>query len=232
MTINLADFLNKEVTVTLQNGEIRTGIIKNSSSVLTSWLSETYQYYLDEGSSDGFLTWTSSGLRSVYQSCDEDILKITPKQMDTQQQLLQTIQETEDQLNKLKEQLKQQKPPTIQEAKVGDTLEDGSIVIKKENGLALVIAPRQTEVHNLEWSEDSPGAYCNLNIPSQWFIPSKEQLLLAYAVIPNEFTGFYWSSTVVDCCKPNFWGMNSRGVLFAEVGSYLGTVRTFRCISY
>jgi hypothetical protein len=221
MTINLANFLNKEVTVTLCNGKTYTGIIKDSWAVTPN---DNYPYYMENYS----YHYSNDGKCCLHQQLrypEYDILKIT----NTRQQLLQTIQETEDQLNKLKEQLK---PPTIQEAKVGDTLEDGSIVIKKENGLALVIAPRQTEVHNLEWSEDSPGAYCNLNIPSQWFIPSKEQLLLAYAVIPHEFTGFYWSSTVVDCCKPNFWGMNSRGILFAEVGSYLGTVRTFRCISY
>jgi hypothetical protein len=58
---------------------------------------------MDNSSPDVCLTWTSSGLCSVYQSCDEDILKITPKQMNTQQQLLQTIQETEEQLSKLKE---------------------------------------------------------------------------------------------------------------------------------
>jgi len=111
MTINLADFLNKEVAVTLRNGEIRTGIIEDSSSVLTSWLSEKYPFYMDNSSLDACLTWTSSGLWSVYHSSQFDILKITPKQMNTQQ-LLQTIQETEDQLNKLKEQLEQHKPPT------------------------------------------------------------------------------------------------------------------------
>ncbi len=55
------------------------------------------------------------------------------------QELLQSIEDTEQQLNKLnklKELLEQLKPDTIQEAKVGDTPEDGPIVLKKENGLA------------------------------------------------------------------------------------------------
>ena len=102
-------------------------------------------------------------------------------------QLIQSIQETEAQLEKLKKQLQ---TPTIQEAKVGDTLEDGSIVIKKENGLALLVAPESTEVR-CRWTKEFPEVYLKLTeegfIPSQWFIPSVEQLQLAYKVIPSEF---------------------------------------------
>jgi C-terminal processing protease CtpA/Prc len=61
--------------------------------------------------------------------------------MNNMQELYQSIEDTEQQLNKLKklkELLEQLKPDTIQEAKVGDTLEDGPVVLKKENGLALL----------------------------------------------------------------------------------------------
>jgi hypothetical protein len=235
MTINLADFLNKEVTVTLRNGEIRTGIIANSSSVLTSWLSEKYPFYMVISSPDVCFTWTSSGLWSVYHSSDFDILKITPKQMNTRQQLLQTIQETEEQLNKLKE---QQKPPTIQEAKVGDTLEDGSIVIKKENGLALVIAPRSTQVYKVVWTKEFPEVYSRLAecgfIPSQWFIPTIEQLQLAYRVIPDVFiNAYFWSSNETS-------EHGAKSIAAKPAGADVcynhkrtpSTVRAFRCISY
>ena len=118
--------------------------------------------------------------------------------MNTKQQLLQSIKDTEEQLNKLKEQLNK-KAPTIQEAKVGDTLEDGSIVLKKENGLALLVAPAFTEVSctwSKEFSEVIESLKNNGFNPSQWFIPTVEQLQLAYAVLPNEFNkDWYWSSS-------------------------------------
>jgi hypothetical protein len=152
--------------------------------------------------------------------------------MTTKQQLLQSIKDTEAQLEKLKKQLE---TPTIQEAKVGDTLEDGSIVLKKENGLALLIAPKSTEV-KCKWTKGFPEVLNKLNhfgfIPSQWFVPTVEQLRLAYKVIPDEFNKeWYWSSSegvaALAC-----------GVLFTNGGqynydkSYTARVRSVRCISY
>jgi hypothetical protein len=170
-----------------------------------------------------------------------DILKIPPKQMNTQQQLLQTIQETEEQLSKLKEQLKQQKSPTIQEAKVGDTLEDGSIVIKKENGLALVIAPRSTQVYKVVWTKEFPEVYSRLAecgfIPSQWFIPTIEQQQLAYRVIPDVFiNAYFWSSNETEHGAKSIAVNRRRPAPSADVRDNYkrtpSTVRAFRCISY
>jgi hypothetical protein len=145
---------------------------------------------------------------------------------------------TPEQLNKLKERLKQQKPPTIQEAKVGDTLEDGSIVIKKENGLALVIAPRSTQVYKVVWTKEFPEVYSRLAecgfIPSQWFIPTIEQLQLAYRVIPDVFiNAHYWSSNETS-------EHGAKSIAAKHVGADVrdnykrtpSTVRAFRCISY
>jgi hypothetical protein len=99
--------------------------------------------------------------------------------------------------------------------------------------LALVIAPKNTEVHSPEWFEDFLGAFSKLDNPSQWFIPSKDQLLLARAVIPNEFTErYYWSSTVVDRGKKGLCVMVFRGGIHITFGSFPATVRAFRCISY
>lgn len=119
--------------------------------------------------------------------------------MNTKQQLLQSIQETEAQLSKLKQDLESHKSLTIQEASVGDTLEDGSIVFKKENGMALVLAPDSTEVvcpWSKEFSEVFEALKDNGFNSSQWFVPTVEQLLLAHKVVPSEFNNkWYWSST-------------------------------------
>ena len=56
--------------------------------------------------------------------------------MNNMQELYQSIEDTEQQLNKLKKLKELLEPDTIQEAKVGDTPEDGPIALKKENGLA------------------------------------------------------------------------------------------------
>jgi hypothetical protein len=154
--------------------------------------------------------------------------------MNTKQQLLQSIQETEEQLNKLEEQLNK-KTPTIQESVVGDTLEDGSIVLKKENGLALVVAPKSTEVQ-CQWTKEFSEVFESLKNngfnPSQWFIPTLEQLRLAYKVIPNEFNKtWYWSSSEgsASCaCIVNFNNGN-QGI---RNKSNPSCVRSVRCVSY
>jgi hypothetical protein len=155
--------------------------------------------------------------------------------MDTKQQLLQSINETEQQLNKLKQELESHKTPTIQEASVGDTLEDGSIVIKKENGLALLLAPAFTEIR-CTWSKEFSEVFESLKNngfnPSQWFIPTLEQLRLAYKVIPNEFNKeWYWSSSERNascaCCVNFFNGIQSY-----TNKSFTFCVRPVRCVCY
>jgi hypothetical protein len=155
--------------------------------------------------------------------------------MNTKQQLLQSINETEQQLNKLKQELESHKTPTIQEASVGDTLEDGSIVIKKENGLALLLAPAFTEIR-CTWSKDFSKVFESLKNngfnSSQWFIPTVEQLRLAYKVIPDEFNKeWYWSSSeciASGACRVcfNFVAQCTYG----KSGTFC--VRSVRCVSY
>ena len=154
--------------------------------------------------------------------------------MNNKQQLLQSIQDTEQQLAKLKGQLNK-KTPTIQDAEVGDTLEDGSIVLKKENGLALVVAPKSTEV-KCKWSRQFSEVFEQLAshgfIPSQWFIPTVEQLQLAYAVLPNEFNKqWYWSSsetTASNACNVCY-NVGTQG-FSSKSGACC--VRSVRCVSY
>jgi hypothetical protein len=153
----------------------------------------------------------------------------------TKTQLQQEVQNLEAKLQEFREQLNQCNPVKIETAGVGDTLEDGSIVLKKENGLALLVAPQSTQVE-ATWSKGFTEVFEKLNSqgfnPSQWFIPTKEQLKLAYSNIPNEFSSSsYWSST-----KGN--ATLACGVNFSYGGSYyinktnVLCVRAFRCVTY
>jgi hypothetical protein len=156
--------------------------------------------------------------------------------MTNKQQLLQSINETEQQLEKLKQELEAHKTPTIQGASVGDTLEDGSIVLMKENHIALLIAPKSTEVY-CKWTKGFPEVYSKLTeqgfIPSQWFVPTVEQLRLAYKVIPNEFNeDWYWSSSEFDAFSACF--VSSCNGIQSNCSSKSNTncVRSVRCVSY
>ena len=97
----------------------------------------------------------------------------------TKTQLQQEVQNLEAKLQEFREQLNTYKAVTIKTAGIGDTLEDGSIVLQKSDGLALLVAPKNTEVE-AEWSKEFPEVFEKLKSngfnPSQWFIPSIEQL--------------------------------------------------------
>ena len=154
--------------------------------------------------------------------------------MTTKTQLQTKIQELEAELNSFKQQLNNYKEsPTLREATVGDVLEDGSIVLQKENGLALLVAPKETEVR-CAWSKEFSDAFDALKSHgfnlSQWFIPTKEQLSLAYELIPQHFSSaIYWSSTEVSstiACSQFFSGGN----IFSYTKALTCCVRAFRCV--
>lgn len=156
--------------------------------------------------------------------------------MTTKTQLQNKIQELETELQEFKKQLGSYKEtPTLQEANVGDTLEDGSIVLQKSNGLALLVAPKSTEVETT-WSKEFPEVFQQLKKqgfnPSQWFVPTKEQLLVAYKTIPDEFSStLYWSST--EDSAPGAGGVNFFHGLsncYHKAGTFC--VRSFRCVTY
>ena len=156
--------------------------------------------------------------------------------MTSKTQLQTKIQELESELQSFKQQLNNYKEiPTIETAKVGDVLEDGCIVLKKENGLALLVAPQSTDVY-CSWSKEFPEVFNKLEEegfnPSQFFIPTKEQLNLAYKTIPQHFAStYYWSSTDVNpttaCCQ-NF----INGSVISGTKAATGCVRAFRCVTY
>jgi hypothetical protein len=156
--------------------------------------------------------------------------------MTSKNQLQSKIQELEAELQEFKQQLNTYKEtPTIQEASVGDTLEDGSIVVKKSNGLALLVAPKSTEV-KVKWSKEFAEVFKKLKEqgfnPSQWFVPTKEQLQLAYKTIRDEFSAAnYWSSTEFNATNAYDASFNN-GSAYYNNKSHTFCVRAFRCVTY
>lgn len=158
--------------------------------------------------------------------------------MTTKTELQQEIATLEAKLQDFKQQLNNYTEITIETASPGDVLEDGSIVVKKENGLALLAGPASVEV-TCQWSKFFPQVLVKLtdngfNPPSQWFVPTKEQLDLAYQnpEVRKHFAAtVYWSSTEVSstiACGQNF----NAGLFNSYVKSSTFCVRPFRCVTY
>jgi hypothetical protein len=155
--------------------------------------------------------------------------------MTSKTQLQSKIQELEAELQSFKKQLNNYKEVTLETASVGDVLADGSIVLQKENGLALLVAPASTDVL-CEWSPEFSEVYQKLQEqgfnPSQWFVPTKEQLQFAYETIPEHFSStIYWSST--EFYSINAWivGLSS-GSTSNRNKTFVYCVRAFRCVTY
>ena len=158
--------------------------------------------------------------------------------MTTKTQLQSKIQELEAELQQFKQQLNDYKEhPTIRDAIVGDVLEDGSIVVKKENGLVLLAAPQSTEVC-CAWSKEFTEVFEKLKEqgfnPSQWFVPTVEQLQLAYKnenVRKNFSTTLYWSSTEINATTA-YSVYYTTGHVFLNYKTDTHCVRAFRCVTY
>jgi hypothetical protein len=155
--------------------------------------------------------------------------------MTSKTQLQNKIQELEAELQEFKQQLGSYKEITIENASVGDTLEDGSIVLQKSNGLALLVAPKVTEVE-CTWSKEFGEVFEKLKEqgfnPSQWFVPTKEQLVIAYKTIPNEFSStIYWSSTESNATRA--WIVDfGNGYIYITNKASTNCVRAFRWVTY
>ena len=151
-------------------------------------------------------------------------------------QLKSKIQELESELKTFKEQLNNYKEVTLETASVGDVLEDGSIVLKKENGLALLVAPKSTEV-KCQWSKEFSEVFDKLKEqgfnPSQWFVPTQEQLTLAYNFISHHFDdNFYWSSTEEFSAACASGVLYTNGIEGFSSKASIFCVRAFRCVTY
>ena len=155
--------------------------------------------------------------------------------MTSKTQLQSKIKELESELQAFKEQLNNYKEVTLETAVLGDVLEDGSIVLKKENGLALLVAPASTEVE-CQWSKEFAEVFQKLQEEgfnsSQWFVPTQEQLTLAYDYIPSHFSAdMYWSSTEIDSVI--VWRKSFHlGGTISSFKERLSRARAFRCVTY
>ncbi len=155
--------------------------------------------------------------------------------MITKTQLQNKIQELEAELQAFKTQLNDYQELTLENANPGDVLDDGCIVIQKSNGLALLAAPKETDVF-CAWSQDFTEVFITLKNhglnPSQWFIPTQEQLNLAYKAAKEHFpSALYWSSTELGAtcaCRQNF----INGIINAAIKTGRFCVRAFRCVTY
>jgi hypothetical protein len=84
MTINLSEYLYKEVTVTLRNRQTLTGTIESSLAKISPLIYSKYPYFMD-AKLDAILTWTNTGRWDNTES-QYDIMSIvenTQKQMTT-----------------------------------------------------------------------------------------------------------------------------------------------------
>jgi hypothetical protein len=119
------------------------------------------------------------------------------------EQIVEKIKETEEQLAKLRADLEKPEYSTLAEAKTGDMLENFCVVVHKFSDvrMALIAAPKHTEVP-CQWSKEFSNvfkclAFLGFN-RSQWFIPTVEQLNLAYKNCREHFSApIYWSSDEV-----------------------------------
>jgi len=114
-------------------------------------------------------------------------------------QLQQEIEATKAQLQRLQEQLETSKSVTIETAQPGDTLPDGCVVIARYDDSILIAAPANTEVR-CKWTPEFSEVFESLKSqgfsPSQWYVPSLKELLLAYRNCKQQFSSTYrWSST-------------------------------------
>jgi hypothetical protein len=148
------------------------------------------------------------------------------------------ISETSRELKRLKKLLKTTFP-TPEQAQPGDKLADGCIVIERYpktifyNERLLIAAPKETE----SWCEWTPGfkpVFDRLKEhgfnPSDCFIPSVDQLKLAYKNVKQQFSSTaYWSSTEASssgACLVNFIS----GIQGANSKADTHCVRAFRFI--
>jgi hypothetical protein len=129
--------------------------------------------------------------------------------------------------------------PTLENAKLGDKLADGCVVIERYpktifyNERLLIAAPKETEVQ-CEWTPEFKPVFDNLKEhgfnPSDWFIPSVGQLTLAYNNANENFSGpWYWSSEE-ESSNYAFCVSFGNGNAFIPHKMQSGCVRAFRFI--
>jgi hypothetical protein len=153
------------------------------------------------------------------------------------EQIVEKIKETEEQLASLRKQLEQPEFPTLAEAKPGDMLENFCVVVHKFSDvrMALIAAPEPTERY-FQWSKEFSDVFDALEQAgfnrSQWFIPTVEQLQLAYKNCREHFAACgYWSSA--EDSSANSWIVYfTIGIHTTPIKTNTFWVRAFSLVSY
>jgi hypothetical protein len=131
-------------------------------------------------------------------------------------ELKDRLEKAKAEVNKL-ERLLKVTYPTPEQAQPGDKLADGCVVIERYpktifyNERLLIAAPEETQVL-CEWTPEFKPVFDKLKEhgfnPSDWFIPSVEQLQMAYKIVKRHFIDcWYWSSaeaSSIDACLVYF----------------------------
>lgn len=143
--------------------------------------------------------------------------------------------ELQERLDTIQKEAEEIKKALNQEAIPGDLLEDGCVVIQKLNGGILIAAPNITTKY-CKWG-DFFNVYDTLTqkgfTSCQWFIPTIEQLELAFTVAKDQFLApIYWSSTVVNSNTAKVLDFRD-GCRYAYAKHlYNLNVRAFRFVSF
>jgi len=154
--------------------------------------------------------------------------------MITKSQLEKRITEVQSELDSFKKQLQNYPEVTLENSKPGDTLSDGTVVIHKEGNRVLISAPAITQVE-CKWTPEFPEVFESLKshgfIPSQWHVPTIQEMRLAYENAKESFSATnYWSSTEFSAtlgCSLNF----GSGGTYGGSKTCTGCVRAFRWVT-
>jgi hypothetical protein len=227
--IDLFQFIDKKVRVTFKYGDKQTGLI-------TKNLSDGIYYPFIFRTEEFGTPYTKSG--EYYLNCLSygDIIHIEEiKPMNKYEELEKQVAEMQKEIDRLKAEDKKKPEITIENASIGDVLDDGCIVVHKTDNMALLAAPAATEV-SCGWSKVSPVFEALMSQgfnPSQWFVPSKEQLQLAYENCKQHFASVsYWSSAEVSSTNACFLNFGINGTIGSFPKSLSLCVRAFRCVSF
>jgi len=229
--IDLSQFLDKKVQLTFRDGGVQTGYIQYNP------LSSIWYDYIFCYDSKYRRGYTRLGKFWVGSVSDLDIIHIEEiKPMNKYEELEKQVAEMQKEIDRLKAEDKKKPEITIENASIGDVLEDGSIVVHKtDDNMAFLAAPATTEVR-CEWSKEFSPVFEALKSqgfsPSQWFVPTEEQLKIAYENCKQHFaSNFYWSSTEVSSTNACFLFF-SNGTICSVAKSSSICVRAFRVVNF
>jgi hypothetical protein len=195
MMIDLEQFVNKTVVVTREDGATREGVIERNNFPNCPY---KLRYSICAFPYASVITYTKDGYYWPDKCPSSANIKSIKLKEETLEQRLETIQREAE---AIKQQLKITFP-TLQDANPGDLLEDGTVVIEKYGNAALIAAPQSTEIY-CHWTPEFQPVFDKLQEhnfnPSQWFIPTANQLKLAHKNAKQNFRRVSYTYTHWSC---------------------------------